>query len=89
MTARADVVHELRGVFRELRGAVVLCRFEDVDQVMRHALALFTRGLGGADVHAAINIRAVHADDLYRLAFNATRSNAHRSGRFSAACGTY
>src|SRR5262249_49486251 len=39
-------------------------RVQDVQQVMANASALFPGGLGGADVHAAIERHGVHADDL-------------------------
>ena len=41
-----------------------LVRIGDVDEVVRHALALVQRGLGGADLHAAIDGDGVATDDL-------------------------
>jgi len=52
----------------EVGGAVTLQRIEDVDQVVRHLREFGRGGLGGADVHAAVNQRRVDADDLHRPA---------------------
>ncbi|MCY1515204.1 hypothetical protein D9M68_497800 [compost metagenome] len=65
--ARADGVDEPRGVGDEGGGAVAVARIEDVDQVVRHRGLLGGGGLGGADVHAAVDQRRVDADDLDRL----------------------
>jgi hypothetical protein len=51
-------------VLRELRGAVCLRRVADVDQVVHDAGPFLAGWLGGADVHAAVHQRRVHADDL-------------------------
>jgi hypothetical protein len=64
--ARPDLGHQARGVAREIGGAVGFGRLTDVDQVVRHGRALGRRGLGGADVQAAIDQGRVDADDFHR-----------------------
>ncbi len=44
---------------RELLG-----RFDQIKQVVGHLLAVTPRGLGGRQVHAAIDAHGVHADDV-------------------------
>ncbi len=45
-------------------GGEGLVRRDDVDQVVRGGGALGGTGLGGADVHVAVDLAAVRADDL-------------------------
>jgi hypothetical protein len=40
----------------------------DVDQVVRHLRQFGGAGFGRANVHAAVDQRRVHADDLHRPA---------------------
>ncbi len=64
--ARADLGHQPGGVLHKLGRAVGLQRVADVDEVVRHGGKLVGRGLGGADVHAAVDQGRIDADDLDR-----------------------
>ena len=63
--ARTDRRDRLGGIGDEARSRVALGRIDDVDQMVRHGLALGARRLGGADVQAAVDDRRVDADDLH------------------------
>jgi len=39
-------------------------RVNDVEQVVRHRRPLLAAGLGGADVHAPVDLHGVGGDDL-------------------------
>ena len=64
LAACADGVDQCVGIGGELRGGIRVERIDDVDQVMGRDGLLFAAGLGGADVHAAIHQRGIHADDF-------------------------
>ena len=64
VAAGADLRCQPLHVFDEPRRRVRLVGFDDVDQVVRHALALGRARLGSANVHAAVDQRRVDADDL-------------------------
>ena len=63
-SAREDIVHAGGRFRRVARDGVVLRRVGDVDHVVRHALHFLRRGLGRADVHAAVDLHRVGRDDL-------------------------
>ena len=52
------------GELHEPRRTEHFPRIGDVDEVMRDGGALLGRRLGGADVHAAIDLHGIHADDF-------------------------
>ena len=67
---------------------VAFLRLQNIQHVMGNLLLLRARGLGGADVHAPVDLHTVHADDLHRIfpgqlhgkaAFS--RSGASRQGQ--------
>src|SRR5690606_39768244 len=51
---------------READSRVRFVRLDDVDEMMRHGRAHGRARIRGADVHAAVDERRVHADDLER-----------------------
>ncbi|KAF0915039.1 hypothetical protein E2562_033167 [Oryza meyeriana var. granulata] len=51
-----EVVGCCAGVAEEVPGGVILRRVQDVNQVVRHRAPLRRRGLGGADVEAAVDL---------------------------------
>ncbi len=62
---RARMSRDRRSASRtKARRRIRVDRIEDVDQVVRDARARRRVGLGGADVHAAIDLRRIDADDL-------------------------
>ena len=61
---RAQVGHHGPGPALELRDAGRLGDVEDVEEVVGDAAALGGRQLGGADVHAAVELHGVGVDDL-------------------------
>ena len=63
-SAREDVIHAGGRLLSVARDGVVFRGVGDVDHMMRHALHLFRRGLGRADVHAAVDLHRVGRDDL-------------------------
>ena len=79
LAARPDLLHQAFGVGHEFGGAVGLQGIAYVDQVVRHRSQLAGAGLGGADVHAAVHQRRVHADDLDRV----RARNRQRRRRFA------
>ena len=66
--ARANRGNRFDRIGAEPRRRVGFDRIEDVDQMMRHPRARRGVGLRRADVHAAIHLRGIHADDLDREA---------------------
>ncbi len=62
-------------------GGVALIRIDDVDQVMRYALALYRARLGGADVHAPVNLRRIERDDLQGYLFRKRESERRLAAR--------
>ena len=52
------------GRFEISSKAAIFVRFEDVDQMVRHGVALVVGRLGRADVHVPIEGHRVHRDDL-------------------------
>jgi hypothetical protein len=78
--AREDALHGSDRVGAEAPGRVAPGRIDQVDQVVRHLRALDGRGLGRADVHAAVHQRRVHAHDFRGQA----RSEPHRQRRLAA-----
>ena len=66
LAACADLGDEALRVKHEARGRVGLGWVDDVDEVVRRAGQLVGAGLGGADVHAAVDERRVDAHDLDR-----------------------
>ena len=60
----AHGLHAGGGILRELRRRVGLGRVADIDQVMPNPRLILRAGLGGADVHAAIDLRRIDADQL-------------------------
>ena len=60
----AQPIEQRNGLFLKRAGAVELGRFEEVNQVMRSGVALSSRGLGGADGHAAVDLAGVCVDNL-------------------------
>ena len=63
-SAREDIIHAGGRLLSVARDGVVFRGVGDVDHVVRHALHLFRRGLGRADVHAAVDLHRVGRDDL-------------------------
>jgi hypothetical protein len=51
-------------IVEESRDGVLVVRFRHVEQVVWHAAPLLGRGLGSADVHAAVHASRVDRDDL-------------------------
>lgn len=80
--ARGDLTDQAQRVGAETRGRIRVGRIDDVDQMVRHARALFARRLRGADIHVAVDERRIDADDLDRAA----RGERQRRGRL-ARCG--
>ncbi len=66
--ALANFLDKPARVRSELRRAIALRRVEDVEQVVHGLGALVSAGLGGADIHAAIDQRRVHADEFHGFA---------------------
>ena len=64
--ARANLGNQKGGVLHEGGGAVGLPGLADVNEMVRHRGALSGRGLGGANVHAAVDQRRIDADDFHR-----------------------
>ena len=64
LAAGVDLGDQRSGIGREFGRAVGPHRIADVDQVVRHAAPLLAAGLGGADVHAAIDQRRIDTDDF-------------------------
>ena len=77
------------GIAAKARGGVRLRRVDDVDQVVRNAGACRRVGLRGPDVHSAVDLRGVDADDLAleplgqceRECALARRGRAHQENR--------
>ena len=46
---------------------IAFLRLQNIQHVVRNQLLLRARGLGGADVHAPVDLHTVHADDLHRI----------------------
>ncbi len=70
-------------IFTETPRRIAFGGIEKIDQMVRHGAAFFGRGLGGADVHAAIDLRRIDTHDLDRM----PRGKLHRQVRFAARCG--
>jgi hypothetical protein len=66
--ARADLADQAARIQHEFGSAVGLPGVADVDQVVRDGGEFGCRGLGGADVHAAVHQRRIDADDLHVVA---------------------
>ena len=61
---RENIVHAGGRLRRIARDGVIFRGVGDVDHMVRHALHLFRRWLGRADVHAAVDLHRVGRDDL-------------------------
>ena len=59
-----DLLDERDGLVQKQPHAGGLAGFQDVDHVVLDLLAAVGRGLGRADVHAAVDLHGVDADDL-------------------------
>lgn len=46
---------------------IAFLRLQNIQHVVRNQLLFRLRGLGSADIHAPVNLHAVHADDLHRV----------------------
>ena len=64
MSARAYGLDRGQRVGAEATGGIALGGLDQVDQVMRHARPLGRVRLGRADVHAAVDLSGIDADDL-------------------------
>ena len=64
LAAAADVVDGCQGLVEEHAHAERLARLDHVDQMVSDLLLGLFGGLGRADVHAAVDLHRVHADDL-------------------------
>jgi hypothetical protein len=64
--ARVDCSDRRRRIATEPSGRVGCGRITEIDQVVRHCVEHGPRRLGRADVHAAVDLRRVDADDLDR-----------------------
>src|SRR5207247_11077355 len=62
--ASGDFGDQSYGVAAELCGGVAPGRVDDVDEVVRYRSAFGDRRFRGADVHAAVDLRGIHADEL-------------------------
>ena len=87
VSALRDLVDEPPRVGHEARRGIGLRRIEDVDQVVRHLGALGSAGLGGADVHAAVDEGRIDADDLHRPLARHGARKGHRHRRLAAGRG--
>ncbi len=66
MPTGADLAHQPDRIGAELRSGIAFFRADEVDQVMGAAGLLGGAGLGGTDVHVAIDQRRIDADDFHR-----------------------
>ena len=66
MAASVDFRDQAQRIGAETSRGIRLRGIHDVDQVVGHALACGRVGLGGADVHAAIDLRRIDAHDFHR-----------------------
>ena len=66
---RADFAAQAQAVSQKIGHAVALRRVDDVDEMVWYGGAFGRSGLGGADVHAAVNQRGIEADDFQRQLF--------------------
>ena len=62
--SRADLTHESHGILQKIGGAVGLTNVTDVDQMVRAYRPFLLRRLCRADVHAPVDKRRIHGDDL-------------------------
>ena len=62
-----DGLDGVAGLYQEMGEAVVFVGIDSVDQMVRNGAAVFDRGLGGANIHVAVDLPAVGADDLARV----------------------
>ena len=62
--AALDRANRERGVVVEARGLIPIVGVHDVDQMMGDSPPLLERRLAGGDVHAAVDLAGVRADDL-------------------------
>ena len=69
------------GTRAELAGGIALVRIHQVEEVMRHPRALGRAGLGGADVHAAVDLRRVDRDYLERILLGELQREARLAAR--------
>ena len=83
-----DIPKDLLRVLHVPGHGVAFLRLQNIQHVVRNQLLLRARGLGGADVHAPVDLHTVHADDLHwifpgqlhgKAAFS--RSGASRQGQ--------
>ncbi len=65
--APGDLADQGLRVLHKFGGAVGLQRIADVDQVVRHRGQFGGARFGGANVHATVDQRRVHADDFHRV----------------------
>jgi hypothetical protein len=88
-SARSDSVDCAQGIVRKPRSGISLGRRDEIDQVMRNACACRRIGFRGADIHAAVHLRGIDADDFHREAFGegerqrafSRRGRAHQQHR--------
>ena len=78
-----DFKDDAGGVFPEAARGIGPGRVEQVDEVMGDGAPFRRRGLRGADIHAAVDLRRIDADDLDRV----LRSEFHRQPRLAAGGG--
>jgi len=71
---------QVQGRLAEGGGGPGLAGFEDVDEMMGNAAPFLGRGLGGADVHAAIDQGGIDADDLTTEPFGQTHGQLRLAG---------
>ena len=62
--SRSDGRHHAHCIGAKARGRICVDGIEDVDKVMGHPCARRGVGFRGSDVHSAIDLRRIHADDL-------------------------
>src|SRR5690606_21238732 len=68
-------------------GRVAFRRVTNIQQMVRNALPLVVRGLGGADVHATVDGGGVHSDDLDGPVLRQRQRRSAFAGR-GGACNT-
>ena len=81
--ALRDLAHERQRIVAEAGGGIALVRFYDVYEMVRGLREGAGIGLGGANVHALVDLRGIHADDLARQ----VRRQRDRDGGLAAGCG--
>ena len=77
VAARVDLANQAFGVGDKTRGRIRFSGLDDVEKVVRHGRALGGARFGRADVHAAVDLGGVDADDLHRL--SVSEGHRHRT----------